>query len=65
VGRNFVVGERVPTGFGTISFRRIPLNIRNQFDLDDDDVFIHRGDTLIVIDPRTRLVERIIESVVF
>jgi hypothetical protein len=65
VGRTFAVGQRVPTGFGTIPFRRIPLNIRDQFDLDDDDVFIHRGDTLIVIDPRTRLVERIIESVVF
>ena len=65
VGRTFNIGQRIPTGWGTIPFRRIPLGIRDEFDLDDDDRFVFRNGTLFVIDPRTRLIERIIEGLVF
>ena len=65
VGRTFNIGERILTGWGTIPFRRIPLSVRDEFDLDDDDRFVFRNGTLFVIDPRTRLIERIIEGVVF
>ena len=65
VGRDFTLGQRAPTGWGTLPYRRIPLGVRDLYDLDDDDRYVYRNGTLYVVDPRTRMIERIIEAVVF
>lgn len=64
-GRSLSLGARVPTGWGTIPYRRIPLSVRDQYDLLAADRYVYRNGTLYVVDPRTRLVERIIDALVF
>lgn len=65
VGRSFAVGQRVPTGWGTIGYTRIPLSVRDQYDLANDNRYIYREGTLYVVDPRTRLIEQIIAGLGF
>ena len=65
VGREFAVGQRVPTGWGTIAYNRIPLGVRDLYDLDNDNRYIYRNGTLYVVDPRTRLIEQIIAGLIF
>ncbi len=65
VGRSFTVGQRVPTGWGTIGYNRIPDGVRDLYDLDDDNRYIYRDGNLYVVDPRTRLIEQIIAGLVF
>lgn len=59
------IGARVPTGWGTVPYSRIPLGVRDQYDLMNSDRYIYRNGTLYVVDPRTRLVERIITALSF
>jgi hypothetical protein len=59
--RLFVVGQRVPTGFGVVRFNQVPVDIRTRFDLSADDRFVIRDRFIYVVDPRTRLVDRIID----
>ena len=65
VGRSFNVGQRVPTGWGTLGYNRIPDSVRDLYDLDDDDRYVYRNGTLYVVDPRTRLIENIISGLIF
>lgn len=64
-GRILALGARVPTGWGTIPFTRIPLSVRDQYDLLRSDRYVYRNGTLYVVDPRTRLIERIITALTF
>ena len=64
-GRSFAVGERVPTGWGTLPYSRIPVGVRDLYDLDDDNRYVYRDGSLYVVDPRTRLIESIIAGLVF
>jgi hypothetical protein len=58
VSRQFVVGRRVPTNIEFVSFNSIPLVVRQRFDLSSRDRFFQRGDTLVIVNPRTRVVRR-------
>lgn len=64
-GRILAMGARVPTGWGTIPFTRIPFSVRDQYDLLRSDRYVYRNGTLYVVDPRTRLIERIITALTF
>ncbi|MGI8610971.1 MAG: hypothetical protein ACR2KH_01650 [Sphingomicrobium sp.] len=64
-GRTFNVGQRYPTNFGYYSYNNIPVGVRDDYDLDDDDRYVYRNGTLYVVDPRTRLIERIINGLIF
>lgn len=65
VGRTFAVGQRVPTGWDTLGYNRIPVGVRDLYDLDDGNRYIYRDRQLYVVDPRTRLIEQIIAGLVF
>ena len=65
VGRTFTVGQRYPTNFGYYPYGSIPIGVRDLYDLDDDDRYVYRNGTLYVVDPRTRLIERIIAGLIF
>lgn len=62
--KSFTVGNRIPTGYGLVGINRIPVDIRDQFDLDASDRFVVRDRYIYVVDPRTRLVERIIDLLI-
>ena len=62
--RSFTVGQRIPTGFGLVRIGAIPVDIRSRFDLDANDRFVVRDRFIYVVDPRTRLVERIIDLLI-
>lgn len=64
-GRAFNVGQRAPTGWGTLGYNRIPVGVRDLYDLENDNRYIYRDSTLYVVDPRTRLIEQIIAGLVF
>ena len=64
-GREFNIGQHVPTGWGMLPYSRIPVGVRDLYNLDDDNRYIYRDSTLYVVDPRTRLIENIIAGLVF
>jgi hypothetical protein len=56
-------GARFPSGFGTrYSYRHIPYDLRQRYDLDPYDRYYYSNGYLYRVDPRTRLVEQIISA---
>ena len=57
------VGARVPTGWAYTPWGRVPVNLRDRYDLDPDYRYIYRDNVIYVVDPRTRLISSIISAV--
>ena len=61
--RLFREGQRVPGGYNYYTdYSRIPAQYRDQYNLDPNNRYIYRDNSIYVVDPRTSLVERIIGS---
>jgi hypothetical protein len=61
--RLFRQGQRVPNGYNYYTdYSNIPVQYRNQYNLDTSNRYIYRNDNIYVVNPRTSLVERIISS---
>ena len=59
--RTFAQGQRIPNGYDYYTpYGNIPVNYRDQYDLDDDYRYIYRDDYIYEVDPTTQLVRRII-----
>jgi hypothetical protein len=60
----FNVGQRIPTGYNFYTpYGDLPLAYRDQYGLTDGYQYIHRDQSLYVVDPRTSLVTRIIDLI--
>jgi len=63
--RMFREGQRVPNGYNYYTdYSNIPVQYRNQYNLDRNSRYIYRNGQIYVVDPRTSLVQRIIGSLV-
>ncbi len=63
--RLFRQGQRVPNGYNYYTdYSNIPVQYRNQYNLDPNSRYIYRNGQIYVVDPRTSLVQRIIGSLV-
>lgn len=63
--RMFEQGQRLPTGYNYYTdFNNIPVQYRNQYNLDPTDRYIYRDNSIYVVDPRTSVVERVIGSLI-
>ncbi len=59
------VGQRLPYGYnGYTPYNQIPYDLRNRYDLNDDDRYIYRDDYLYRVDPRTQIVQQIIQALI-
>jgi hypothetical protein len=62
--RLFREGQRVPTGYDYYTnYSNIPVQYRNQYNLDPNSRYIYRNDNIYVVDPRTSLVQRVISAI--
>lgn len=60
----FNVGQRVPQSFnGYTPYSQVPSDLRRQYGLGNDDRYIYRDNNLYRVDPRTKIVEQILNSV--
>jgi len=63
--RLFREGQRVPNGYNYYTdFSNIPVQYRNQYNLDPNARYIYRNGQIYVVDPRTSLVQRVIGSLI-
>lgn len=62
--RSFNVGDRWNSNYGQWSYNQVPLDWRNQYNLDDDNRYYYRNGYLYSVDPRTRLVESVIQALI-
>ena len=63
--RLFREGQRLPGGYNYYTdYNNIPVAYRNQYNLDPNNRYIYRDNSIYVVDPRTSVVERIIGSLV-
>ncbi len=63
--RMFREGQRVPNGYNYYTdYSNIPVQYRNQYNLDPNSRYIYRNGQIYIVDPRTSLVQRIIGSLV-
>lgn len=61
--RSFREGQRVGKGYGYTPYANIPEALRNQYNLDDDNRYIYRDNTIYQVDPATSIVTRIINTI--
>lgn len=57
------VGTRVPTGWAYTPWGRVPVDLRERYDLDPDYRYIYRDNVIYVVDPQTRLISSIISAI--
>ena len=63
--RLFREGQRVPGGYNYYTdYNNIPVQYRNQYNLDPSNRYIYRDNSIYVVNPRTSLVQRVIGSLV-
>lgn len=63
--RLFREGQRVPGGYNYYTdYNNIPVQYRNQYNLDPSNRYIYRDNSIYVVDPRTSLVQRVIGSLI-
>ncbi|HET7678965.1 MAG TPA: hypothetical protein VFK79_02395 [Xanthobacteraceae bacterium] len=64
VNRSFREGQRVGKGYRYYTpYGNIPEALRNQYNLDDDNRYIYRDNTIYQVDPATSVVTRIINTI--
>ena len=57
------IGTRVPTGWTYTPWGRVPVALRDSYNLDPAYRYIYRDDVIYVVDPQTRLINSIISAV--
>lgn len=62
--RSFNVGDRWNSNVGQWSYNQIPTDWRNQYNLGADDRYYYRDGYLYGVDPKTRLVESVIQALI-
>ena len=62
--RTFNVGDRWNGNYGQWSYNQVPIDWRNQYNLDSDNRYYYRNGYLYSVDPRTRLVESVIQALI-
>jgi len=62
--RSFNVGDRWNGSAGQWSYNQIPTDWRNQYNLGSDDRYYYRDGYLYGVDPKTRLVETVIQALI-
>jgi hypothetical protein len=56
------VGQRLPTGIsGLLGYGGLPLDLRNRYDIPQGYRYLYRDNSVYVVDPRTRLVQNVID----
>ena len=62
--RSFNVGDRWNGNYGQWSYNQVPTDWRNQYNLDSDNRYYYRNGYLYSVDPKTRLVELVIQALI-
>lgn len=62
--RSFNVGDRWNGNYGQWSYNQVPTNWRNQYNLDENNRYYYRNGYLYSVDPKTRLVESVIQALI-
>ena len=62
--KRFDVGDRWNGNYRQWSYDQVPLDWRNQYGLDRDNRYYYRDGYLYSVDPRTRLVESVIQALI-
>ena len=62
--QSFNVGDRWNGNYNPWSYNQVPLDWRNQYGLDSDNRYYYRNGYLYSVDPRTRLVESVIQALI-
>lgn len=62
--RSFNVGDRWAGNYGVWNYNQVPMDWRNQYNLDSDNRYYYRNGYLYSVDPRTRLVESVIQALI-
>ena len=62
--QSFNVGDRWNGNYRQWSFNQVPLDWRNQYGLDRNNRYYYRDGYLYSVDPRTRLVESVIQALI-
>ena len=62
--RDFDVGDRWNGNYRRWTYNQVPLDWRNQYGLDPDNRYYYRNGYLYSVDPRTRLVESVIQALI-
>ena len=62
--QSFNVGDRWNGNYRQWSYNQVPLDWRNQYGLDRDNRYYYRDGYLYSVDPRTRLVESVIQALI-
>ncbi|MEO5641626.1 MAG: hypothetical protein ABIQ98_07680, partial [Sphingomicrobium sp.] len=58
-------GERVPYGYRTYTpYNQIPQRYVDQYNLDPDNRYIYRDNTIYQVDPRTSIIQRILGGLI-
>ena len=62
--QRFNVGDRWNGNYGVWTYNQVPLDWRNQYNLDPANRYYYRDGYLYSVDPRTRLVEAVIQALI-
>lgn len=62
--KSFNVGDRWNGSYRQWSYNQVPLDWRSQYGLDPNNRYYYRNGYLYSIDPRTRLVESVIQALI-
>jgi len=57
------VGQRLPYGYNSYTpYNQIPYDLRDRYDLDDDYRYIYRDAYLYQVDPKTMIVQQVLQA---
>lgn len=62
--QSFHVGDRFNGNYGQWSYDEVPMDWRSQYGLESDNRYYYRNGYLYSVDPRTRLVESVIQALI-
>lgn len=62
--KSFNVGDRWNGNYRQWSYNQVPLDWRNQYGLDRNNRYYYRDGYLYSVDPRTRVVESVIQAII-
>lgn len=62
--KSFNVGDRWNGNYGAWTYNQVPTDWRSQYNLDPNNRYYYRDGYLYSVDPRTRLVESVIQALI-